>query len=149
MVAYSLDVAGGEAVAGGGAPALAVEDAGDDAVGMVGGQAADEIDRILVGLARCRPGARQRDRQGHDLTATPADGQDRPVFGPFHGDGHVLQQGAQQFLAVAVGRGRRRPDGGQVAAEGQERGAFGIAQACRPLPVAALQVRFGFGQRAQ
>jgi len=45
-----------------------------------------------------------------------------------HGDVHLVQQGAQQLLAVLIGGGRRVPDGLQVVAEGQDRGALGAGE---------------------
>jgi hypothetical protein len=44
------------------------------------------------------------------------------------GDDHVVQQGMQEFLAVAVGGGRRRPQRGKVGAEGKDLRTFARAE---------------------
>ena len=49
MVAQRLDPTGGERQAAGGAAALPVEDVRDRRVGIVGGEAADQVDGVLVG----------------------------------------------------------------------------------------------------
>ena len=49
VVAQRLHPTGGERQAAGGAAALPVEDVGDRGVGIVGGQAAHQVDGVLVG----------------------------------------------------------------------------------------------------
>jgi hypothetical protein len=60
--------------------------------------------------------------------------------------GDVLEQGVQELLAVLVGGGVRRPDGGEVVGQGQDGGAFGRGQGCGPAAFAAGQVALGGGQ---
>ena len=52
MVAQALNMPCGEAVSRHRATLLAVENSGDDAVGMTDGQTADEVDRFFVGSPR-------------------------------------------------------------------------------------------------
>ena len=49
VVAQRLDPTGGERQSAGGAAVLPVEDVRDHRVGVVGGQAADQVDGVLVG----------------------------------------------------------------------------------------------------
>ena len=49
VVAQALDDRGGEALAAGAAPALAVEDAGDGGIGVVDGEPAEQREGVLVG----------------------------------------------------------------------------------------------------
>ena len=62
---------------------------------------------------------------------------------------HFFQQRAQEFLAIAVGDGRRSPDLTNIGAENLN--AFELLGAKRvgPLLLAAAQFRFGGGQIAQ
>ena len=111
---------GREAQLGGGPAALAVEDAGDDGVGIVSSEAAHQLDRLLVGAIRSRLGAWQCELELADETAEPAQRQVRLLLVPIHVDDDLLDQGAQQLLAVAVGGGRRRPDTLEVGSQGQD-----------------------------
>ena len=49
MVAQALNMPGGEAIARRCAAALAVEDTGDDAIGMIDGETADDVDGCVIG----------------------------------------------------------------------------------------------------
>ena len=75
------------------------------------GQAADQADGVLVG-ADLRLRAAQRDGQLADRAAFPPQDQAGVRVGVVAagGDVHLVQQGAQQLLAVLVGGGRRVPD---------------------------------------
>ena len=105
---------------------LPVEDPGDLGVGVVDGEAADQADGVLVGAEPSRGLALDGDGQLADRPAFPAQHQVgvSGVVVAVDGDVDFVQQGAQQLLAVLVGGGRRVPDGLQVIAEGQDRGAF-------------------------
>ena len=91
-------------------------------VGVVDGEAADQVDGVLAG-ADLRWLALERDGQLGDRAAFPAQQQVGAAFGVVAADGDVdlVQQGAQQLLAVLVGGGGRVPDLVQVVAEGQDR----------------------------
>ena len=138
-----------EAVSRHGATPLAVEDAGDDAIGMMDGQAADNLDGFFIGSSRRRIGAWQGDLQVGDVPALPANGQASPVFGPFDDNGHILQQGAEQLLAIAIRGGRRRPHAPQVAAECKQALALAVIQMARLLSLTPLHLGFGVGKFAQ
>ena len=63
-----------------------------------------------------------------------------------HGDVHLVRQGVQQLLTVLIGGGRRVPDGLQVVAEGQDRGALGAGERGGTGCLAAGEFGFGGGQ---
>jgi hypothetical protein len=81
----------GEAVSRHGATSLAIEDASDDAIGMMDGQATDDLDGFFIRSSRRWIGTWQSDLQAGDVPAAPANGQASPVFGPLDDDGQVLQ----------------------------------------------------------
>jgi hypothetical protein len=74
-----------EAMAAGRGAALAVEDAGDDVVGIVDGEATQQVDGVVIGADLRRGMTWQVDGGAGDRAAVPADGQDgdgtRPVDG--------------------------------------------------------------------
>ena len=72
VAAQAADDDRGEALAGGGAAALAVEDPGDLAVVVVGGEPVDQRDRVLVGADRGL-WLGERDGELGDRAAAPAD----------------------------------------------------------------------------
>jgi len=100
---------------------LPVEDPGDVGVGVVHGKPADQVNGVVVG-ADFRLRAAQRHGQLGDRAAFPPQHQARVRLGVVaaQGDVHLVQQGAQQLLAVLVGGGRGVPDGAEVAAEGED-----------------------------
>ena len=127
---------------------LPVEDPGDLGVGVVDGQAADQVDGVLIGAQPSRGCALDGDGQLGDRPAFPAQDQVSvpAVVVAVHGDVHLVQQGAQQLLAVLIGGGRRVPDGLQVVAEGQDRGALGGGERGGAGCLAAGQLGLGGGQ---
>jgi len=52
---------GGKAIARGRSAALPVQDAGDDAIGMMDGETTDDVDGFVIGSPRRGIGARQGD----------------------------------------------------------------------------------------
>ena len=105
---------------------MPVEDPGDPAIVVVGGEPADQRDRVLVGTDR---GLRLGECDGElgDRAAFPADRELRAALLTLEGDDHFLDQAAQQLLAVPVGRCGRGPHAADVGAERQQ-----------PLALAAL-----------
>src|SRR5215218_7201423 len=75
VMPQALDDRGGKAQAAGAAAALAVEDAGDGGIGVVGRQPADQGDGVLVGAELRWVGAGQGDVELADRPAAPAHGQ--------------------------------------------------------------------------
>ena len=51
------------------------------------------------------------------VAASPAQRQMRPAFGAINSHDHFFQQGAQEFLAIAIRGGGRGPDFAQIGAE--------------------------------
>jgi hypothetical protein len=124
VVPQALDDRGGEVLTASAAPALAVEDAGDLRVGVVGGQPAHQCDGVLAGADLGGMGAGQGDVELADRPAAPAHGQVGLGGVAVDVDDDLLKQRAQQLLAVPVGGGRRGPDPRQVTAEGTNRRPF-------------------------
>ena len=117
VAAQAADDDRGEALAGGGAAALAVEDAGDRGVVVVGGEPFEQRDRVLVGADRWA--GRRGSGTASSVSAPP---RQRIVTvarrcSRVDVEDHLLDQAAQQLLAVAVGGGRRGPDAAEVGAE--------------------------------
>ena len=64
-------------------------------------------------------------------------------------DGDVLQQGAQQLLAVLVGGGRRRPQSVEVISEGEDGLLLLRREGFRPRGLSAGKFGLGVGQLLQ
>jgi hypothetical protein len=62
---------------------------------------------------------------------------------------HVLDQGAQQLFAIAVGGRRRIPHTCEIGAEGQDRGAFRGAERPRALLLPTRQLALRSGELVQ
>ncbi len=148
--AQGLHAGGGEGQAAGGAPALPVEDPGDRRVGVVDSEAADEVDGVLVGADRGLA-APASDGQFGERAALPADEQVgvAGVVVAHDGDLHVIDQGPQQLLAVAVGGRGRVPDLVQVVPECADAGAFGVGQGAGAGLLAAGEFGLGGGEFGQ
>ena len=123
VVAQRLDPTGGERQSAGGAAVLPVEDVRDHRVGVVGGEAADQVDGVLVGAQPVGWFAFDRHRQFGDRAALPAQQQFGVCVGvvAVHVDVDFVEQAAQQLFAVLVGGGRRRPRAGEVVTEREDR----------------------------
>jgi len=100
---------GGEAQAGGGAAFLAIEDAGNDRVGIMRGQAAHEIDRLLVGAEGGRLDVPERDIEVTQQPAAPAHREMRLLGLTVDSDNDFFEERAQEFFAIAIGRRWRGP----------------------------------------
>src|SRR5205085_662897 len=119
---------GGEAITRRRAAALAIEDAGDDAVGVMDGQPADDVDGFVIGSPRRRIGARQSDFQFGDIITLPAYSQKCVIFCPFYYDRYFFNQCPEQFFTVPVGRGGRRPGAPYIAAQCEKALPLGLGQ---------------------
>jgi hypothetical protein len=96
---------------------------------------------LVRGLA-----AGQWDGELGERAAAPAHGQHRPAL-PAHGvDDHLLDQGVQELLAVAVADGGRRPDAAEVAAEREQPAALLVCESARTLVLAQGELGLGGGQ---
>src|SRR4029450_7019722 len=93
-----------EAVAACTASALAIEDAGDEGVGVVRGEPANEREAVFVSAHAWWVGRGQPVLEFGDSPAAPAYGEVSPGLGALDGNHDFLQQGAQQFFLVARGR---------------------------------------------
>ena len=63
--------------------------------------------------------------------------------GRIGGDDDVVEEGVQEFLAVAVGSRRRPPQCGQVGGDGEDLGPLAGAEPDGPGSFAAVQLGFG------
>lgn len=88
--AQAADAVSGEAHACCGGLALAIENAGDDGVGVVHGQAAHELNDILIGTNRRRVRARQMHVELGEQSAAPAQRQVRLFLFAFDFDEDLL-----------------------------------------------------------
>ena len=149
VVPQALHSSGGEWQACCSGTSLTVQDAGDLSVGVMHGQSPDEVDGVLVGAqSGLFPGG-QRHPQIGEGAALPAEHEVGVAGGPVEGDGDLGEQGAQEFLAVPVGGGRRGPDHVEVAAQREDPGLLFRGQGFRMPGFAARQFGFGSGQGGQ
>ena len=149
IAAQTADLVGGEAFPDGGLASLTIEDSGDDFIGIKSGQTAQQRDGIFVGARPHRPEAWDGNIQCRDGAAAPAQGQMRVTFGALEIQDHFFQQGAQEFLAIAVGGGGRVPNLTKIAAERLKVLELFESECARALLFAAAQFRFGGRQIAQ
>src|SRR5215207_194845 len=145
VAAQPADDDRGEALAGGGAAALAVEDPSDLPVVVVDSEPREQLDRVLVGADR-RLRLGERDGEFGDRTAAPADREHRAARLTHDVDEDLFDQRPQQLLAVAVGGRRCRPDAAEVGAECQQPLALVIGQRPRPLLLAQRELGFDLGE---
>src|SRR5437764_9734003 len=107
-------------------------------VGVVDGEATDQVDRVLVGADAFAAAADQADAELAACPALPEDLDLGDVLRPSHGDHDLADQGAEQLLAIAVAGGLGRPELRQVARQAGERFALqraersgsGVLQGC-------------------
>ena len=124
---------------------------GDRRVGVVDGEAAQQVDGVLVGAQPVGWFALERHGQFGDRAALPAQQQlgAAAVVVAVHADADLVEQGAQQLFAVLVGGGRRRPHRGEVVAEGEDRRFLLRGQGFRARGLAASEFGLGVGQLLQ
>ena len=103
---------------------LAIEDAGDDGIGVMRGQATQQVDGVLGGADRRRVRARQGNIKLAQESAAPAQHQVGIGLLALNTQGDLLEQRTQQFLAVPIARRGRRPDAFEILAEREDRVAF-------------------------
>ncbi|MER9560287.1 hypothetical protein NKI92_34225 [Mesorhizobium sp. M0323] len=120
MTPQIADTVGVEAVVVRRSTALAVENAGDDGIGVMRCQPPQQRQRILVGTHRRRPRARQSDGEAAQRAALPAQDEMRCCLVAVDMEGDLLDECAQQLLAVARRRGGCVPDACQIGPEGDE-----------------------------
>ena len=120
VAAQAADDDRGEPLAGGGAAALAVEDPGDRAVVVVGGEPSEQLDRVLVGADRWAGGVGSV--TASSVIAPPFQRivSGRAALLALDVEDDFLDQAAQQLFAVAVGGRRRGPHAAEVGAEREQ-----------------------------
>src|SRR6516165_2615177 len=145
VAAQAADDDRAEALAGGRAAPLAVENAGDRAVVVVGGEPSEQRDRVLVGADR-RLWLRQRHGELGERTAAPADRHGGAALLAVGVEDHLLDQRSQKRLAIAVAGGRRRPHTAEIGAESQELLALLGGEGARALSLAQRELGLGLGE---
>ena len=149
VVAQRLDPTGGERQSAGGAAVLPVEDVRDHRVGVVDGEAADQVDGVLVGAQPV--GWFAFDRHDSSVIAPPFQRSSSSACAvgvvAVHADVDFVEQAAQQVFAVLVGGGRRRPHGGEVVPERQDHRFLLWGQGFRSGRFAAGEFGLGVGER--
>jgi hypothetical protein len=126
-----LDAWLAEQQSGAGAPVLLVEDGGDLAVGMVLGEPADQLDGVLGRAGALGPAPREPELQLGARAAFPLDLDLRPPGLLADRDGDLVEQRAQELLAVARRRGRCLPQPRQVTSNPREGVALGGGERLR------------------
>src|SRR5258708_35804258 len=123
--------------------ALAIEDAGDHAVGVMKGETADERDRVLVGADGGRPRARERQVDLVERAAFPAQREVRGSLVTLDLDDDLLDQRLQQLLPVARRRRRGVPHARKIGPEREQAAALLWGEQPRTLPLAARKLGLG------
>ncbi|MGH8547755.1 MAG: hypothetical protein ACRERU_03980 [Methylococcales bacterium] len=131
------DQVGAETQTPRGSPLLAVENAGNDGVGIVDCQATHEAQSLFIGADRGGPRTGQVDVEFGQLTTAPSKSEMGPVLVAEYGEDHFFQQGTQEFLLVAGGGRRGEPNLPEIGAERQQGTTFGGFQGGRALLLAA------------
>ena len=101
--------------------ALAIEDAGDLGVGIMCSQSPQQIDRIVGGADRRWMRVRQWDINFTEETAAPTQRQMSVVFIALDSQGDIVEQRAEQLLAIAIARRGSEPDTLKVFTECKDR----------------------------
>lgn len=122
--AQAADAIRGKRQTPGGGASLTIEDAGDDRIRIVCGQAAQQLDGIFLGSDCCQARARQRHVELAQQTAAPAHREVRVELLSLDRHEDFLEQSAQRLFAVTVGGGGRGPDCVEILTECKHRGAL-------------------------
>lgn len=107
----------GERETGTGTSALAVEDRRDLPVGLVLGEATDQLDGVLAELVAPGSAGVQLDAQLGPCVALPGNLDIGAALLGVTGDDDLGDQSAQEFLAIASGDGARRPQPRQLSGQ--------------------------------
>src|SRR5260370_28385388 len=134
-----------EALSRRGFASLTIENARDHIVGVMNSQTTKQSDRIFVGMEALRFHARQGEIALRERAALPAHRRMPTTVGPIHPHNHYFQQGTQEFLAIAIGGGRRPPDLWQFRTEREEFLFLLLTHRARALCFSPLELRFGGG----
>src|SRR5215468_5281265 len=124
-------------------PSLAIEDASDHTIGVMGREPAQQRDRVLVGADGGRPRARQIEVDLVERAALPAQREMGGSLVAIDLDRDIFDEGAQQLLPVAFETARHQPVVGidsAIAALGALRFVIGSLDPEPPL----LQNGFAF-----
>src|SRR6516225_3021448 len=112
--------------------ALAIEDTGDLGVGIMYSQSPQQVDRIVGSTDRRWMRVRQRNINFAEESAAPAQCQVSVVFIALDPQSDILEQRAEQLLAIAVARRGSEPDTLEVFTECKDRVAFFVCKRTWP-----------------
>lgn len=144
------DATGVEAVAISGGLALAIEDSGNDLIGMQLCETANKVYRIFVGakgLLAGTGGTVQFDPA--QQAGVPAQGEMDPILAARRPDDHFLKHRAQQFLLVACRGCGGVPDTTKIRTEREDCIAVGGIEQTGPISLAVLQLLLGVIERLE
>jgi hypothetical protein len=113
-----------ETLAVGRLPTLAIANAGNDIVWVMSRQSAKKGQGIFIGGRPVHLIAFPGQSQLGNQAAAPTQRQISTAFLTLYFEHHFLEEGAEKFLAIAVGGGRRSPDEPQVGTETVDSLAF-------------------------
>ena len=123
--------------------ALAIEDTSDLGVGIMCSQSSQQIDRI-VGSADWRwMRVWQWDINFAEESAAPTQRQVSVIFIALDSQGDILEQRAEQLLAIAITRGGSEPDTLEVFTECKDRVTFFARKRARSCVFAIRELGFG------
>ena len=113
----AADLVGGEAFAGCCLSSLTIQDSGDHFIGVKGGQATQQRNRVFIRARSHGLELRTETSNVREGASTPAQRQVGVAFGPLEIQHHFFQQRAQEFLTIAVSGRRRTPYLANIGAE--------------------------------
>src|SRR5208282_3132318 len=141
--AQTAQTIGSERQACSGLASLTIEDAGDDGIRIMRCQATQQIDRVLGGANRRRVRARQGNVDLARESATPAQHQVGVGLLALNAQSDLLEQRAQQFLAIPIARRGHRPDALEILAEREDRVALLAREGMRSRMLSIRELYFG------
>ena len=106
IAAQAADLIGREAFSSRRLASLTIENAGDDIVGVMNGQATKQGDGVFVGAEASRLKTRQGEIHFCECAALPAQSQMSTLFGTIDGNNHFFQKARKSSLrsrSVVVG----------------------------------------------
>src|SRR5215831_10478007 len=148
VLPQALDTVGLEAVAMCRCAPLAIKDTGDNGIGVVHRQPANECDGVFTG-ADGGLALGQRQVEFAQCIAFPPQCHVRRRLFALDPDDNLIDQSPQQLFPVARRRRGRSPDRSEVGAEGGEVVAFSLREHSRELLLATRQLGLGSFERSQ
>ena len=102
IAAQAFDLIGRESFSSRRLATLTIQITGDNVVGIENGEAAKKGDSVFVGSDTSRLKTRQGEIHFCECAAVPAQSQMSALCRTIDSNNHFFQQGAQEFLAIAI-----------------------------------------------